>query len=58
MGQTEYARPHLLRLTADERAILAMLVMREIEDVTHRPDADQLVTGVRSLRSLLERLTN
>lgn len=58
MSNTEYARPHTLRLDSEERGLLAVLVMSEIEDTTHRADAEKYRDVVRTLRSLLDRLTD
>lgn len=63
MSNTEYARPHLLRLADDERDDLARLVMAGVEDLSHAMQAGgggsrEQQTKLRRLRSLLERLSD
>jgi hypothetical protein len=57
MSGTEYARQHTLRMTEEERAVLEIVIMQEIEDALYRP-ADGTNNYLRILRSLLERLTD
>lgn len=72
MSGTEYARPEILRMTADERHTLARAVMRSIEvvsadlasGITYYGEANwreplaEVSAELARLRSLLERLTD
>jgi hypothetical protein len=62
MSNTEYGRPHMLRLDNEERDLLGRAVMIQIEDLSHALNAaaggEDRQRKLRKLRALLERLSN